>query len=255
MVWPATLIGAAAGFALASIPGAMLGGLLGHVLDRRLALDSWSALRTKLRGDPAIDQQDLLFILLGRLAKSDGRVQEAHIQQARSEMKRLGLDEAGIRRAIAAFNRGKAGGDNLHPCLCKLKDERLTVERLLRSCWQMAAADGRIGQRERELILQWGRWLGFSASRVETLGAGYDTPQGLRLKRSNSYKEALTLLGVTADCEPAVIKRAYRRLLSQNHPDKLAGSGASQAVVRAATDRTRELHSAYNLIRERHGFR
>ncbi|MNY76158.1 DnaJ-like protein DjlA [compost metagenome] len=52
-----------------------------------------------------------------------------------------------------------------------------------------------------------------------------------------------------------MIKRAYRRLLSQNHPDKLAGSGASPALVRAATDRTRELHNAYNLIRERHGFR
>ncbi|MNE98085.1 DnaJ-like protein DjlA [compost metagenome] len=90
---------------------------------------------------------------------------------------------------------------------------------------------------------------------MAALGAGYDTPQGLPPKRGNSYKDALTLLGVTADCEPAVIKRAYRRLLSQSHPDKLAGSGASPALVRAATDRTRELHSAYNLIRERHGFR
>ncbi|MDA8483879.1 TerB family tellurite resistance protein [Pseudomonas resinovorans] len=255
MVWPATLIGAAAGFALASIPGAMLGALLGQVLDRRLKLESWGDLRARLRGDPAIEEEDLLFVLLGRLAKSDGRVQEAHIQQARSEMKRIGLDDAGARRAIAAFNRGKAGNDNLQPSLRVLKDERLTVERLLRSCWQMAAADGRIGQHERELILQWGHWLGLPTSRIEALGAGYDIPHGLPPKRGNSYKEALILLGVTADCEPAVIKRAYRRLLSQNHPDKLAGSGASPALVRAATDRTRELHSAYNLIRERHGFR
>jgi DnaJ like chaperone protein len=255
LVWPATVIGAAAGFALANIPGAMLGALLGQVLDRRLKLESWRDLRARLRGDPAIDEADLLFVLLGRLAKSDGRVQEAHIQQARSEMKRAGLDGAGTRRAIAAFNRGKAGSENLHSSLRVLKDERLTVERLLRSCWQMAAADGRIGQHERELILQWGHCLGLPTSRIEALGAGYDIPHGLPPKRGNSYKDALILLGVTADCEPAVIKRAYRRLLSQNHPDKLAGSGASPALVRAATDRTRELHSAYNLIRERHGFR
>ncbi|BAN46277.1 TerB family tellurite resistance protein [Metapseudomonas resinovorans] len=255
MVWPATLLGAAAGFALANIPGAMLGGLLGHVLDRRLNLDSWSALRARMSGERAIEREDLLFVLLGRLAKSDGRVQQAHIQQARSEMKRLGLDEAGTRRAITAFNRGKAGTDNLQPDMKKLRSDRPTVERLLRCCWQMAAADGRIGQRERELILQWGHWLGLTTPQVAALGAGYDTPQGLPPKRGNSYKDALTLLGVTADCEPAVIKRAYRRLLSQNHPDKLAGSGASPALVRAATDRTRELHSAYNLIRERHGFR
>ena len=125
MVWPGTLIGVVAGFALASIPGAMLGALLGQVFDRRLQLESWGDLRARLRGDPAIEEQDLLFVLLGRLAKSDGRVQEAHIQQARLEMKRIGLDDVGARRAIAAFNRGKAGSDNLQPSLRVLKGESL----------------------------------------------------------------------------------------------------------------------------------
>ena len=41
MLWPGTLIGAGAGFAIASIPGAMLGALLGQALDRRLHLQSW----------------------------------------------------------------------------------------------------------------------------------------------------------------------------------------------------------------------
>lgn len=43
MLWPATLIGAGAGWALASIPGALLGGLLGQLLDRRLRLESGAA--------------------------------------------------------------------------------------------------------------------------------------------------------------------------------------------------------------------
>ncbi|WP_375741177.1 TerB family tellurite resistance protein [Pseudomonas boanensis] len=255
MAWPATFLGAAAGLALASIPGALLGGLLGHVLDRRLGLDSWASLKARLQGEPPILEQDLLFVLLGRLAKSEGRVMELHIQQARAEMRRLGLDEAGTRRAIEAFTRGKQSEKGIQVSLKRLQGRRPAIERLLRSCWQMAAVDGRIGQRERELILQWGRWLGCSTEQVESLGAGFDTPQGLPPTSRNSYKDALALLGVTADCEPAVIKRAYRRLLSQNHPDKLAGSGATPALVRAATDKTRELHNAYNLIRERHGFR
>ena len=60
---------------------------------------------------------------------------------------------------------------------------------------------------------------------------------------------------MTSTSEPAAIKRAYRRLLSRHHPDKIAGSGASLAQVREATERTRELHNAYALIRERRDFR
>ena len=94
MFWPITLLGLLIGWLLASIPGALLGGLLGQVLDRRLGLDSWTRLRARLAGKPVLQGRDLLFFLLGRLAKSGGRVSPAHIQAARDEMRRQGLDAA-----------------------------------------------------------------------------------------------------------------------------------------------------------------
>ncbi|NQD95439.1 DnaJ domain-containing protein [Pseudomonas sp. CrR25] len=252
MLWPATLLGAAAGLALASIPGALLGGLLGQVLDRRLRLSSWAALRERLVGRSSVGDEVLLFILLGRLAKCEGRVLPEHIQQARVEMQRLALDEAAQRRAIEAFARGKTGRDSLR---APLHRQRARGEALLRACWRMAWADGRVSQTERELIGLWGKWLKVSLAVQEALSVAYAPRRTAPTATSGGYQEALRLLGVAADSEPAQIKRAYRRLLSRHHPDKLAGSGASPERVRDATEKTRELHQAYSLIRQRHEFR
>jgi DnaJ like chaperone protein len=198
---------------------------------------------------------ELLFLLLGRLAKRDGRVVDQHIQQARVEMRRLNLNEFAQRRAIAAFNRGKDGRDSLRGYLRRLRTQPHAAEGLLRACWRMAWANGRASRNERELIVLWGKWLDWPAAKVEALAAEHESQKKPVVSRTNDYQQALALLGVQADTEPTHIKRAYRRLLSRNHPDKIAGSGASQVQVRDATDRTRELHNAYTLIKERRGFR
>lgn len=249
MIWPATLAGAVAGFALANIPGALLGGLLGQVLDRRLRLNDWHSLRARLvrRSQPA--DEDLLFLMLGWLAKSNGRVLPSHIQQARAEMQRLALDEAAQQRAIEAFSRGKTACDSLRG---PLQRQTGRGEQLLRACWRMAWVDGQVTAQEQELLHLWGKWLGWNGARVEQLGEAY-APRSNRqpAPAGGRYQEALRLLGVTEDCDLQQIKRAYRRLLSRHHPDKLAGSGASAERIREATEFTRQLHQAYALLRQR----
>jgi DnaJ like chaperone protein len=240
MLWPGTLIGAGAGFAIASIPGALLGALLGQALDRRLQLHSWAQLRERLGGRPA---------------KSNGRIVDGHIQQARQEMRALEMTESAQRRAILAFNRGKSGSDRVRSYLRVLKAQPHAAEGVLRACWRMAWADGRADDAERDLIELWGKWLGWTPQQVRALASDYAPARKPLVNRNGTYQDALRLLGVTATAEPSVIKRAYRRLLSRHHPDKIAGSGASPAQVREATERTRELHNAYALIRERRDFR
>ncbi|KJZ37648.1 TerB family tellurite resistance protein [Pseudomonas fluorescens] len=255
MLWPGTLIGAGAGFAIASIPGAMLGALLGQALDRRLHLQSVGHLLEKLGGRPMLRNDELLFVLLGRLAKSDGRVVEGHIQQARQEMRSLDMSDSAQRRAIAAFNRGKSGNDRLRGYLRRLSAQPHAAEGVLRACWRMVWADGRAGHRERELIAQWGKWLGWTPHQVQALATDYEPHKRPQVSNAITYQDALRLLGVSTTSEPAQIKRAYRRLLSRHHPDKIAGSGATALQVREATDKTRDLHTAYTLIRERRDFR
>jgi DnaJ like chaperone protein len=237
MLWPGTLIGAGAGFAIASIPGALLGALLGQALDRRLQLHSWAQLRERLGGRPALRNDELLFVLLGRLAKSNGRVVDGHIQQARLEMRALDMSEHARRRAITAFNRGKSGSDRVRTYLRVLKAQPHAAEGVLRACWRMAWADGRADEAERDLIDQWGRWLGWTPQQLHALACDYAPERKPLVSRSGAYQEALRILGVTATSEPSAIKRAC------------------PAQVREATERTRELHNAYALIRERRDFR
>ena len=254
MLWPSTVIGAGAGFAIASIPGALLGALLGQAMDLRLQLHSWAHLRERLGGRAVLRDDEVLFVLLGRLAKSEGRVVDGHIQQARQEMQRLEMSEPARLRAIAAFNRGKSGSERLHPHLRRLKQQPHAAEGLLRACWRMVWADGRVGRHERELLMQWGQQLGWSTTRVQALASDYEPHRAALGNQGISYPEALRLLGVLPETEPVQVKQAYRRLLSRHHPDKLVGSGASPAQVRDATERTRDLHQAYAVVRKRRGF-
>jgi len=233
----------------------MLGALLGQALDRRLQLYSWAHVRERLGGRPALRNDELLFVLLGRLAKSDGRVVDGHIQQARQEMRSLDMSEPAQRRAIAAFNRGKSGNDRLRGYLHRLSAQPHAAEGVLRACWRMVWADGRASTAERELIQLWGKWLGWTPQQIQALAADYEPAKKSLASSGAAYQDALRILGVSATSEPSQIKRAYRRLLSRHHPDKVAGSGASTSQVREATEKTRELHNAYALIRERRDFR
>ncbi|MFJ4155104.1 TerB family tellurite resistance protein [Pseudomonas sp. NPDC089752] len=253
MWWPSTVIGLGAGFAVASIPGALLGGLLGQAMDRRLRVQGWDDMRERLSGRAPMRDEELLFVLLGRLAKSDGRVAEQHIQQARQEMVRLDLAEAARLRAIAAFNRGKAGKDRLGHHLRRIRLQPHAAEGTLRACWRMAWADGKAGQHERELLLDWGQKLGLSQRQVQAISLEYEPRKMNAASGVMTYAAALRLLGVDVDTEGDQVKQAYRRLVSRYHPDKLAGSGASEVQVREATERTRDLHQAYALIRKRRG--
>jgi len=69
-----------------------------------------------------------------------------------------------------------------------------------------------------------------------------------------SLAEACKLIGVEKNAERDDVKRAYRKLMSQHHPDKLVAKGLPPEMIKLATEKTQSIKAAYELIKERRGW-
>lgn len=68
-------------------------------------------------------------------------------------------------------------------------------------------------------------------------------------------KDYYRVLGVSDSASEAEIKKAYRRLLNQHHPDKLVAKGLPEEMMKIAAQKTHEIKTAYEQVRAARGFR
>ena len=130
---------------------------------------------------------------------------------------------------------------------------------------QAAYADGRLDPPEDRLLLHICRRLGvseFDYRRLERMlqaelglgrRAGGAGSRKARAPARPSLQDAYQVLGVEPAATDGEVKRAYRRLLSQHHPDKLVSKGLPEEMMKMATQKTHEIRKAYERIREARG--
>ena len=205
-----------------------------------------------------------LFGCMGHLAKSDGRVSEDEIRAARLVMHRLGLSPAGVRRAIGWFDDGKRSG---FPLVQTVREVRRVSARsagkrtlFLRLLLEVVLAKPSLRREERATI--WTVCSELDIGRVELaqLEAMIRAQKGFKRSPAGDadaarVRNAYATLGVDPDASNDEIKKAYRRLMNRNHPDKIAGSNPDAAVVAEAERRTREVRSAYEMLKARRSIR
>jgi DnaJ like chaperone protein len=117
------------------------------------------------------------------------------------------------------------------------------------------SADGQVHPAEHALLLRVARRLGLTErdlARLEALlgSAAASSPDTSERLLGAAY----AALGVSADASEAEIKRAYRKMIRENHPDRLAANGLPEGMRAIAEERAREINAAYDRIKKARQF-
>lgn len=257
------LIGTVIGVFSGGIIGAIIGFFVGNMFDGALRKFHQSETPEALA---AIQKNffESTFILIGYLAKADGRVSEEEIKQTEHLMAQMGLKADHKREAIRLFKIGSQ--PDFQPdetlqnfkALCGRRPQ--LVKMLVVYLIHTALADGTLDSKEELALKRVAEGLNFSAFAFEQMlnmlkaqgafagsGGGHYSAGGV--SQADELANAYAALGMPATATDAELKKAYRKLMSEYHPDKLMGQGVPDDMLKAATERSQEVQAAYDVIK------
>ncbi len=265
MSWWGKIVGGAFGFALGGPLGALLGVALGHNVDRGLkqfkviegGVGEGSHERTQMAFFTAT------FAVMGHVAKADGAVSAAEIDMAKQVMQRMNLDADQRQLARDLFRQGRDDTFPLQEVLQQFRKEchrRTTLLRMFMEIQLSAAhSDGQYSTAEREMLQGISRDIGFSEHEfihLESLvKAHFSSTASGSAQQPTSLAEAYAVLDVAESASDAEVKKAYRRLINQHHPDKLVAKGLPEEMMKLAAEKTHEIKQAYDAIKAKRGMR
>ncbi len=269
MGWMGQIIGVIIGYLVGGFFGAMIGGLIGYLFDSGI-LHRWKQGAVgggRHHGDVQRIFFNTTFQVMGKIAKSDGRVSESELEVARQVMNQMLLNQQLKTQAMHLFNEGKQSHFNLDAALEKLRTACYHHPSLLRVFiemqLQMALAEtGEISGAKRQILQAICDKLGIHGinfSQFEQRArAEQHYYQHRREAQQNPHAyldDAYRILGVNASMGDAQVVKAYRRLMSQNHPDKLMAKGLPPEMLKVATRKTQQIKEAYEQIKKARGMR
>jgi len=263
--WWGKLIGGIFGLMRGGIAGAIFGIFVGHMVDRFLAgLGGVNRTRAAFFG--------AIFSTIGHISKSDGKVTRAEIIAAEQLMRRLQLSEAERQHAINFFQQGKEADFNLEATLREFARHSMLRHELrimfIELLLEAAMADGKLTAPEQAILTQACRVLNIPANIYSAMlrarqgggaasSAGYQRGSGggRGQAQDRSINQSYATLGLKASASAQEIKRAYRKLVGQYHPDKLVSRGLPDEMMEIAKKRVREINAAYDEIKSVRGIR
>lgn len=257
MSWWGTILGGTLGYMFGGPLGAVLGAALGRNFSRGVQLnDGQTGYGPGQQERVQAAFFTATFSVMGHIAKADGQVTSDEISAAHSIMNQMQLNAGQRKAAIKLFNEGKKNDFPLHDVIVQFRHECHRRRNLLQMFLEVqiatAMADGHVHPDEKKIIHNIGELLGFSRASIDQLFRFTGNSQAAGSHRQ-SLSEAYGILGVNKSASDAEVKKAYRRLMSQHHPDKLIAKGLPEEMIKLATEKTQTIKAAYEQIRESRG--
>lgn len=248
------IIGTIIGLYFYGIIGGIIGFFLGGIIDRYRAYGI-GGVNPLSKGQRQTVFLETVFILMGKLAKADGQISKDEIAFAEQLFQKLGMSNEHRQQAITLFKRGAAPGFNYEPNIRQFLDvcghTHSLKQMLLVYLIVIASADGKVDVAEEHLLMDIARHLGFNQATLGRILEMVLNQSHFARGQSSSataLDDAYKALGVSKESSDQEVKRAYRKLISQYHPDKLIGQGVPQDMIALATEQAQEVQTAYDLI-------
>lgn len=289
-VWWGKLIGAFFGFLIAGPIGAIFGLLIGNYFDHGL-VEHFGNPFWHFQNEKNQEVRDVffegLFTLLGHIAKSNGHISQTEIQFASEIMQSMHLNAKDKKAAQEYFMAGKETSFDLYKMLRKIQKaigknpnlirlfidtqynfikktgpsiEKLDILNNVLSSLGMAPI-----QRQTNFHDEF-NWYETRQRAYRSHNNYYHHHQRQKSSSSNrNYKQwqqqstwniddCYAILGIQTSSNKEEVKRAYRKLISRNHPDKLIAKGASEHEIKEANEKTSRIRSAYEDICKSRGW-
>lgn len=234
------ILGGAAGFAIGGPIAALIGALAGHAVDNMLKPAAEPT-------GPDDGTRQIAFtigvIALGaKMAKADGVVTRAEINAFREIFHVPPEESANVARFFDLAKKDVRGFEPYARQIAGLfPDNPEVLEKVLEGLLHIARADGRMHQDELAYLHKVAAIFGLDESR-------FARAQAAAGEKIDPY----VVLGLSRDAGEAEIKAAWRRLVRENHPDRLIAQGMPEEAIDLATNEVAAINAAYDAIcRER----
>lgn len=236
------IIGGTAGLAIGGPIGALIGVTIGAAVDA-------GAERIR-EPDPQAKRRITFTIgviaLSAKMAKADGRVTREEVEAFKdvfhfdqSEMKNVG-------RVFDLARQHTAGYEAYAKQIASLmQGHGQVLTDLLEALFYIAKADGQIHPKEMEFIADVAAIFGLDELEFERLKSRHTDEAS-----SNPYM----ILGVERDVTAPELKVRYRKLMKENHPDRLIAEGVPSEFIAVATSRVADINAAYEAVKQEKGY-